>query len=214
MITAVFEQAEIMAQRVSRLMDISRLDAGTYKLAPEPIRVEDLVKGVVSMLERLAEDKDIEMQIRLADSVPESVTVDVDVVREEVLGNLVSNALRFTPEGGRIAIDVEGREGGVDITVTDSGSGIPEEHRAHIFDKHYTSDRTRTVGSGLGLAIAKEMVELHGGLITLEDAPPGWGARFRVAFPSIPATADLEVPLVAGSAEAEPSAAESSAAGP
>lgn len=201
MITAVFEQAEIMAQRVSRLMDISRLDAGTYRLAPEPVRVEDLVKGVISMLERLADDKDVSVEVHLADSTPESVTVDVDVIREEVLGNLVSNALRFTPQGGRIAIDVEGRGGGVDFTVTDSGSGIPEEHRPHIFDKHYTSDRTRTVGSGLGLAIAKEMVELHGGFITLEDAPPGWGARFRVALPLAPASADLELPPTVAATE-------------
>jgi signal transduction histidine kinase len=196
MIIAVAEQADIMAQRVSRLMDISRLDAGTYELAPEPVRVEDLVKGVTSMFQRLVADKNVAVEIGFADSTPESVTVDVDLVREEVLGNLVSNALRFTPEGGRIAIDVEGRDGGVDVTITDSGPGIPEEHRPHIFDKHYTSDRTRAVGSGLGLAIAKEVVELHGGLITLEDSPPGWGARLRVALPLTPATAELEVPRV------------------
>lgn len=194
MITGVADQAEIMAKRVSRLMDISRLEAGSYRLAPEPIRIEDLATGLVRMFEGLAADKGIDFDIRLDDAVPESIIVDVDIIRDEVLGNLVSNAFRFTPSGGRVTIEVIGREGGVDFAITDTGPGVPEEHRAFIFDKHYTSDRTRTVGSGLGLAIVKEMVELHGGLITLEDTPPEGGARFRVALPLTPASADIEVP--------------------
>jgi signal transduction histidine kinase len=194
MINGVAEQAEIMARLVSRLMDISRLEAGTYRLEPEPVRVEDLMTGVTRMFERIAADKGVALRLHIADSAPERVTLDVDIVRDEVLGNLVANALRFAPSGGWITIDVEGAEGGVAFIVTDSGRGIDEEHRDFIFDKHYTVDRARAVGSGLGLAIAKEMVELHGGLITLDRGTGAHGARFRVALPLTPATPELEVP--------------------
>lgn len=206
MITAVSEQADIMAKRVSRLMDISRLDAGTYELAPEPVRIEDLATGVVRMFEQVGKDAGVDLQVHVDDSSPESVLLDVDVIRDEVLGNLVANALRFTPPGGRITVEVAGCEGGVHFRVTDSGPGIPEEHRPYIFEKHYTSDRTQAVGSGLGLAIAKEMVELHGGSIRLEETPDGRGARFRVALPLRATPAALEVPMVPRSNGAERSA--------
>lgn len=203
MISAVSEQADIMAKRVSRLMDISRLDAGTYELAPEPVRIEDLATGVLRMFERVAQEQGVDLRVDVGESAPESVVVDVDVIRDEVLGNLVANALRFTPPGGRITVEATGCEGGVHLTVADTGPGIPEEHRPFIFEKHYTSDRTQAVGSGLGLAIAKEMVELHGGSIRLEEPPDGTGARFRVALPSRGAEGDLEIPMVAGSPGAQ-----------
>jgi signal transduction histidine kinase len=194
MVAGVAEQARIMSRLVSRLMDISRLEAGTYRLAPEPVRVEDLVTGIEALVDRVAKDRDVVLRIRIAETAPESVTLDVDIVRDEVFGNLLSNALRFTPPGGWIEIEAEGMPGGIAFTVTDSGTGIAEEHRSFIFDKHYTVDRARAVGSGLGLAIAKEMVELHGGMITLEESEADHGARFRVAFPLSPATDGLEVP--------------------
>lgn len=203
MINAVAEQAEIMAKRVSRLMDISRIDAGTYRLAPEPVRIEDLVTGLLRLFEQVADGQGVELHVEVDESCPDSVVVDVDVVRDEILGNLVANALRFTPAGGCITVEATGVEGGIHFTVTDSGPGIPEEHRPFIFEKHYTSDRTQAVGSGLGLAIAKEMVELHGGSIRLEQSPDGKGARFRVALPSHAADADLEIPVVPGTREVE-----------
>ena len=195
MINAVSEQADIMAGRVSRLMDISRLDAGTYRLAPEPIRIEDLMTGVLRMFERVAVDQGVELVLDVEDNGPESIVVDVDVVRDEILGNLVANALRFTPSGGRVELTARGRGGGVEFRVADTGPGIPEEHRPFIFEKHYTTDRAQAVGSGLGLAIAREMVELHGGSIILEDGV-GQGACFRVALPARPARTDLEIPMV------------------
>lgn len=203
MICGVSRQAEIMSKRVSRLMDISRLEAGAYRLAPETVRVEDLLTGVLRLFERQAEDRDIALHFGCAESAPESVVLDVDVIRDEVLGNLIANALRFTPPGGRITVEVTGGDGGIGIIVTDSGPGIPDEHRPFIFDKHYTSDRTRLVGSGLGLAIAKEMAELHGGRIGLEDPAPEGGTSFRVTLPLAPATPDLELPPCTPSAPAE-----------
>jgi two-component system sensor histidine kinase ResE len=194
MVRGVGEQARVMTQLVSRLMDISRLEAGTFELAPEPVSVEDVVGGVRRMLRGLAEEKGVSLDVRVSPSAPESVVLDLDIVRDEILGNLVVNAVRFTPPGGRIEIGVDGFEGGVTFTVRDTGPGVSDEHRDFIFEKHYAADRTRAMGSGLGLAIAKEMVELHHGLITLERTPEGGGAVFRVALPVAPASKALEVP--------------------
>jgi len=192
LITGLTEQAHHMSRLVSRLMDLSRLEAGAYELAPERIVVEDLLTGIRRMFEQVAQEQGVHLRIDAGATAPDSVVLDVDIIRDEVLGNLISNAFRYTPEGGWVELAVEGEEGGVVFTVSDSGPGIPEEHRESIFKKHYTVDRTRGVGAGLGLAIAKETVELHGGLITLEDTPPGWGARFRVALPLTAMSPDHE----------------------
>lgn len=194
LLSDVIDQAQVMSQRVSRLMDISRLAAGTYQLAPEPVRVEDLASQLRRAWEMRADERKVRFETTILPGAPARVVMDVDIIRDEVLGNLVCNALRFTPEGGRVEVTVHGTEGGVLFTVTDTGPGIPEEHRNLVFRKHYVVDRRSVVGSGLGLAIAKEMVELHGGLIQLEPSLPGLGASFSVALPLVPSVAELEVP--------------------
>jgi signal transduction histidine kinase len=190
----VSSQAQAMARLVGRLMDLSRLAAGTYRLDPEEARIEDLAGALEKAWERRAADAGVHLAVRVAPGAPERATLDVDIVREEVLGNLISNALRVTPAKGRVDVTIGGTDGGVSFSVTDTGAGIPDEHRDLIFKKHYVVDRRSAVGSGLGLAIAKEMVDLHGGLISLEASRPGRGARFRVVLPLVPRTSDLEVP--------------------
>ena len=197
LLTDIGDQVHGMARLVSRLMDISRLSAGTYRIAPEPVRVEDLVAELERTWSQRAVDEDVTFEIRLGAQLPEWVVMDVDIIRDEVLGNLISNAVRFSPEGGRVDVEVDAVEGGVAFTVTDCGPGIPDEHRELIFRKHYVVDRRALVGSGLGLAIAKEMVELHGGLIALAANSPGRGARFVVKLPLEPSTPELEVPALA-----------------
>ena len=194
LIEDVMEQAHVMGRRVSRLMDISRLSAGTYQLAPEQVQIDDFATQLRRAWEMRAHDHRVHFEVVVRPSAPLSVVMDVDIVRDEVIGNLVSNALRYTPVGGRVDVVLTGDERGVVFTVTDTGPGIPEDHRDLVFRKHYTVDRRSVVGSGLGLAIAKEMVELHGGLIQLEPSPPGCGARFSVALPLVPTVAELEVP--------------------
>jgi signal transduction histidine kinase len=100
----------------------------------------------------------------------------------QVLANLVSNAIRYSPEGATIGISAERRGPDVEIAVTDEGPGIPSEERERVFDKFVRLRRDRDVagGTGLGLAIAKTLVELHGGRIRVEDGPRG--ARFVVAL--------------------------------
>jgi signal transduction histidine kinase len=196
LIASVAEQAVVLSRRVSRLMDISRLEAGTYRLSLESTPIEDIATGLERMFERPAREKGVRFSVQVADSAPFDAVVDVDILRDEILGNLINNALRFTPENGWIEVRIDGDSGGIGFTVTDSGPGIPEEHRAYIFDKYYVVDRARAVGSGLGLAIVKEMVALHGGLVSLEESPPGGGARFRVSLPRVSEGASLEVPAL------------------
>jgi signal transduction histidine kinase len=103
----------------------------------------------------------------------------------EVLGNLISNAFKFTPRGGRVALSVAAADGNVVITVADTGAGISPEQLPHIFDKFYQADnqaQAASKGTGLGLAIAKEIVEAHGGHTTVESTV-GEGTTFVVTLP-------------------------------
>lgn len=180
----IAEQTRAMARLVSWLMDISRLEAGTYRMEFEEVHLEDLVTGLLRSFDVLARSRHIELTAEVEPSAPETLVVDIDIIRDEVLGNLVSNALKHTPDGGWIAVRVWGEEeDAVVFGVADSGPGIPEEHRPHIFEKYYQVERSRSVGAGLGLAIAREMIDAHGGTIELEPSPGGRGASFRVTLP-------------------------------
>lgn len=182
MVGAVAEQTRVMARLLGRLMDIGRLESGTYELRVSTVRVEELVDALVRSFGVLAEKKGVELVHEVEASAPESFEADADLMREEVLGNLVSNAVKHTPEGGRITLTVRGRASEIVFEVSDTGPGIPESERPRIFRKYYRVEKTGKEGSGLGLAVAREMVEAHGGRIEL-DPDAGPGATFRVALP-------------------------------
>jgi signal transduction histidine kinase len=176
------EQTRVLTRQVSRLMDISRLETGSYLIELERVALRDLIMGVERAFEIVALEKGVTLLAEVAPGAPEELVVDVDLIRDEVLSNLVSNALKFTPRGGHVWVRARGDDGGVVIEVTDTGPGIAAEHRPHIFEKYYQVERSRSLGSGLGLAIAKEMVEAHGGRIELVDRE-GPGTTFEVHLP-------------------------------
>jgi signal transduction histidine kinase len=182
----IAEQTRSMTRMVSHLMDISRLEAGDFPMERERVLLEDLLLGLQRSAEVLARRRGIELTVEILPDAPDEVHVDVDLVRDEVLGNIVSNALRFTPDDGHIRIRAWAQDGGVTIEVADSGPGIPDDHRPHVFEKYYQAERSRAMGSGLGLAIAREVVEVHGGRIHLADDVDGElsGAVFRVWLPA------------------------------
>ncbi|MEQ9400323.1 MAG: ATP-binding protein [Longimicrobiales bacterium] len=183
------EQTTVLTRLVSRLMDLSRLESGHVDLEREPTRIDDLLLGLERRYEILARRKDVDLTVARDPGGPEWVDVDMDRVRDEVLGNLVSNALEFTPAGGWVRVEARAGPRGVLVEVADSGPGIPPEHRDHIFERYYQVRRSRTVGSGLGLAIARHLAEAHGGRIHLADAdpdPPGTGAVFHLHLPTLP----------------------------
>lgn len=182
MVDGIAEQAEVVVRLVDRLMDLSRLETGSYRMQWEQVHLQDLVTGLLRGYEIFARQKSVSLVARLDESAPEIVVMDLDLMRDEALGNLVANALRHTPAGGRVEIEASGSTDEVIFTVTDSGPGIAPEEGEFIFRKYYRSESSSS-GSGLGLAIARETVLLHGGTITLEEPPDGGGARFRIVLP-------------------------------
>jgi signal transduction histidine kinase len=181
----IAEQTRSMTRMVSRLMDISRLESGAYAMELEAMTVHDILFGLERAFEVLATRRGIRFTIEVADDAALTVNVDVDLFRDEVLGNLVANALRFASKGGEVRVRARREGEGVLIEVADSGPGIHPDHRPFVFDKYYQAERSRAMGSGLGLAIAKEFAEAHGGWIRLaSDTPHGLGgAVFEVWIP-------------------------------
>lgn len=182
---AIAEETHTMARLVSRLMDLSRLETGSYRMELDEIRLQELLMGAVRSFEVVAAKKGVAIEVSIENSALTPIVVDVDLVRDEVLGNLLSNAVKFTQPGGEVRLRARGGRGTVTIEVSDTGPGIPREHRPHVFAKYYQVERSRKIGSGLGLAIAREIVEAHGGSIELLDrsAP---GATFRIVLPLRP----------------------------
>lgn len=173
--------AQRLAKSVSELLDIAQLQEAKVDLDREFIGCEQLLEDVASAHEALASGRGQRIAISCK-GVPPAY---VDRRRmQQVLGNLVANAVRYSPDGATIDVSatLEGRE--LVFTVADQGPGIPPEEREHVFDKFVRLRRDRDVpgGTGLGLAIAKDLVSLHGGRIWVEESPVG-GARFSVAIP-------------------------------
>jgi signal transduction histidine kinase len=132
----------------------------------------------------LAMQRDISFSVEHRDGLPDKVVWDEDRINE-VLGNLLSNAFKFTPRGGKVALSVQRSDDKLVVTVNDTGAGISPEQLPHIFDKFYQADnqaQAATKGTGLGLAIAKEVVEAHGGQISVESTV-GEGTTFVVTLP-------------------------------
>jgi signal transduction histidine kinase len=144
----------------------------------------------------------VHFRVEMRPGVPDVVHWDIDRINE-VLGNLLSNAFKFTPHGGSVTLSIEPVTGGVRMQVRDTGAGIPPEQLPRIFDKFYQADNqsaARGGGSGLGLAIAKQIVDAHGGSITCESTP-GVGTTFTITLPVHAAKGFLHHPeQVAGAA--------------
>jgi len=160
---------------------LSLADAGELKLHLQSASLHDLLEHVAAAYRQQAEGKQIRLTAEAEPNLPE---IQIDPERmEQVLGNLVGNALRYTPEGGKISMSARQARGSLTVSVSDSGSGIPPEVLPHIFERSYRGDPSRSGNeSGLGLAIAKSIVELHGGIIRAES--DATGACFIIKFPN------------------------------
>jgi signal transduction histidine kinase len=177
-------QANTLLRLVKQLLDVSRFEAGGGRLELRDIRLDALFAELEQAFHVLAVQREVDFCVEKHDGLPDEVHWDLDRVNE-VLGNLLSNAFKFTPHGGYVKLVVEPADGGVRMQVRDNGPGIPAEQLPRIFDKFYQADNqvsARTAGSGLGLAIAKEIVEAHGGSISCESSP-GVGTAFTITLP-------------------------------
>jgi DNA-binding response OmpR family regulator/two-component sensor histidine kinase len=168
---------------VNQLLDLSKLEAGKLKLEASEQDIIQLLKGIFLSFTSFAERKKIMMQFN---SIDESLFVYIDRDKvEKIINNLLSNAFKFTPEGGKIDFTVERMIDKVEIRITDNGIGIPEERIDKIFDRFYQVDGSHPrqgEGTGIGLALTKELVELHRGKIMVKSKE-GEGTTFTVQLP-------------------------------
>ena len=153
---------------------------------PVPVRLDELAREIVTELVPLADAGRIDLGVAAAQ--PAIVAGDADALRT-LLRNLVDNAVRYTPAGGRVDVMVESTAAGARVTVTDDGPGVPPEERARLFDRFYRRAGTTPTGSGLGLAIVKAIADAHGATVTLTAGPTGRGLAVIVTFaaPASPA---------------------------
>src|SRR5205814_6790531 len=165
------KQADSLTRLVKRLLDISRFEASGGKIDVREVDLPHLLTTLESSFSVLASQRDIAFTIDHRENLPSKVSWDEDRINE-VLGNLLSNAFKFTERGGTVELAVEGADNEVTITVRDSGAGIPPEQLPHIFEKFYQANnqaQSSSRGTGLGLAIAREIVEAHGGTIAVSS---------------------------------------------
>jgi len=183
-IRTTLDETRLLARLVEDLQTLSLAEAGELPLVREPVDVSELLTDVGTSFSGQAEVAGIELLVQAGDALP-AVTGDVGRL-EQVLGNLMANALRHTHEGGLITLQGESADGGIRITVRDTGEGIPAEDVPYVFDRFWRGDRSRSraggAGSGLGLAIARQLVRAHGGQITVESEL-GHGTTFTIDLP-------------------------------
>jgi PAS domain S-box-containing protein len=172
-----------MNQMVQDLLDVSSMEAGAFSVNPADQDVAALIAEAETLLRPMAGQKSITLHCEVEDDL---APLRIDTHRMlRVISNLVGNAIKFTPEGGVVALRAERAQGEIRFTVTDTGPGIPPEMLPHVFDRYWQARKGDRRGTGLGLAIAKGVVEAHGGRIRVES-PKGGGASFVFTVPAGP----------------------------
>jgi signal transduction histidine kinase len=173
-------EVDRMTQLVEELLELSRIESGAAPLHFVSLDAAALVTDAVKRFARQAE----RAGLTLAARTPEGALPIVgDGERlERALGNLVANAIKFTPVGGSVTVAAEAIDGDVAISVTDTGIGIEPEQRARVFERFYKADRGRGDGTGLGLAIVKHIALAHEGNVAVESRP-GRGSTFTMRLP-------------------------------
>jgi signal transduction histidine kinase len=179
-IGSMLEEADRLAGFVDRLLTLSRAETHQATLSREPVDLRRLADDVAADLQVLAEEK---RQSIVVEGATQAETLADRLVLRQAVINLVDNAIKFTPPGGRIHMRVTAATSESILEVVDSGPGVPPEARAHIFDRFYrVDDGGLTRGTGLGLSIAKGAVESNGGRLTLESTG-ATGSTFRITLP-------------------------------
>ena len=165
---------------MGQLLELASLEPDSASHRFGPVALDALAKDAVAMHAANAAERGVDLGL----ATSEPVTVHGDAASLAILlRNLVDNAVRYTPAGGRVDVAARLQDGAPQLSVSDTGPGIPAEDRERVFDRFYRVPGSGESGSGLGLAIARRIAELHAARIVLEDAPGG-GLRASVAFPA------------------------------
>lgn len=169
-----------MGHQIRTMLDVTAIEAGRFSVMPARCELDDLVRETIELFEPVARSKQVWLAMKI-----EAPGIVVHAERErvaQVLSNLMTNALKYTPPGGHITISVDRHAGEAQVGVLDTGHGISHENQVHVFDRFWHDEAGGKRSTGLGLFIARGIVEAHGGHIWVESEP-GHGARFYFTIP-------------------------------
>nr|WP_243146606.1 ATP-binding protein [Scytonema sp. UIC 10036] len=194
-IATIERNAKAQAQLVNDLLDTSRIVIGKLRLEPQSLNLATVIISALDSVRHAAEVKNIDLQLQLANVEP--VLGDQNRLLQ-VVWNLLANAIKFTPQGGRVEVSLSQANSFVEIIVRDTGVGIKAEFLPHVFERFRQADGSTTRqfgGLGLGLAIVRHLVELHGGTVRAESDGEGKGATFTVKLPVVAHHQSISIPL-------------------
>ena len=177
----IARSARWMTHIINDLLDVTALEAGRLSVQPERTSASAIAETVRTVCEARAQERGVDLRVELAPVPPFQGDANRLV---QAVGNLVENAVKFTPRGGVVILAVEPRDGGVVFRVTDTGPGIAADDVPHVFDRFWQAQKTRYGGAGLGLAIARGIAEAHGGRIDV-TSEPGQGSTFELVLPRV-----------------------------
>jgi len=180
------EESDRVLVMLNTLMDISEAESGTMQLQREPVQLADVVDRAVALYREVADAKGVALTVPAGATSPAATMVNGDRTRlEQVAANLIDNAIKYTPAGGRVEVATTEADGRAVMRVTDTGAGIPAEELPRIWERLFRGDRSRTErGLGLGLSLVKAIAEAHGGTVHVRSEP-GRGSDFEVRLPHI-----------------------------
>lgn len=182
----IYDESQRLERLINDLLDLSMLEAEQVELHFKSVDMREVIDRVISVLHQLATKENIGIETDYEENLP-LVFVDEDRMKQ-VLLNLIHNAVKYSPEGSNVIIEVSKMEREIQVSITDQGTGIPQNHLDRIFERFYRveKDKTgKTGGRGLGLSIARHIVEIHGGTIGATSRP-GNGSTFRFTIPLEP----------------------------
>ncbi len=181
-LNTVFNSSEKLSKLIAQLFEYSKLEAKQIQPQKEPFFISELIQDTLAKYQILAEKKNVSLKMDYENELP-MVFADVSLV-ERVIQNLMDNALKFTPEGGEVTLELEEGQGGVEIRISDSGPGISAQEQAFIFERYFKAKdgEVKSTGAGLGLAIVKKILDIHNATIQVVSKP-NEGATFFFALP-------------------------------
>lgn len=183
-VETIDRNAKSQAQLIEDILDVSRMITGKLRLNTEPVDIASVINAAIDSVQLAIDSKDIHLEVTLDPSARHTVG---DASRlQQIVWNLLANAIKFTPSGGRIEVKVERAAGNLQLRVSDTGQGIDASFLPFIFDRFRQADGTTTRqhgGLGLGLSIVRHLVELHGGMIKAESAGEAKGSTFTIKLP-------------------------------
>ena len=211
-VETILRNARAQKEIIDDLLDISRIITGKLRLDVRSVEMDRIIEAVVEGVRPAADARKIHLQTEIDPRIG-PISGDPDRL-QQIIWNLLSNAIKFTPQGGRVEVRLERSDSQVEITISDTGQGIDPELLRHVFDRFCQSDSSTTRrhgGLGLGLSIVRQLVELHGGMVTVESPGEGEGTTFKVMLPLTslpPDISDIEKtshPIIEGNSPADSS---------